>query len=66
MSPPPPRPAPTGKGEQLALTRVKFLTGEYIREVLFKGVSSMEFSLDTVESEDRGVEVGLWMNHGRV
>ena len=56
----------TGKCEQLALTRVKFLTGEYVREVLFKGVRSMEFSLDTVESEDRGMEVGLWMNHGRV
>ena len=42
------------------------MTGEYVREVLFKGVRSMEFSLDTVESEDRGMEVGLWMNHGRV
>ena len=36
----------------MALTRVKFLTGEYIREVLSKGLRSMEFSLDTVESED--------------
>ena len=62
---PPPHPA-TGKCKQLALTRLKFLTGEYVREVLFKGVRSMEFSLDTVESEDRGMEVGLWMNHGRV
>lgn len=58
---------PTGKGRQLGLTTVRFLTGDYIREkVLFKGVRSMEFPLDIVESEDRGVEVGQWMNHGRV